>query len=131
MLKDCVNSRQQGDIGLGCAIGWLTSQGYTVSIPLTDSQDYDLVAEMSQGLCKVQVKTSHYERRPGKYEVSLCTSGGNKSGTGKLKEFNPESVDYLFVLLNDGRKYLIPSGKVSGTRKIMVGGEKYEAYLVA
>ena len=56
------NSKKQGDVGLGMSIGWFASQGYTVSLPLTDSQDYDLVVEIEGVLRKVQVKTSKYKR---------------------------------------------------------------------
>ena len=42
MLK-WINSKRQGNIGIGAAIAWFTVHGYTVSIPLTDSQDYDLI----------------------------------------------------------------------------------------
>ena len=41
-LRGQKNSKKQGDIGLGIAIGWFATQGYTVCVPLTDSQDYDL-----------------------------------------------------------------------------------------
>lgn len=52
------NTKKQGDYGLGSAISYFTSQGYNISIPLTDSQDYDLVVEDTAGfLKKVQVKT--------------------------------------------------------------------------
>jgi hypothetical protein len=36
---DRTNPRKQVDVGLGRAIGWFASNGYTVALPLTDSQD--------------------------------------------------------------------------------------------
>lgn len=39
------NPKKQGDAGLGVAIGWFTTHGYTMSVPLTDSQDYDLIVD--------------------------------------------------------------------------------------
>ena len=51
------NSKKQGDAGLGQAIAYFTSQGYDVSLPLTDSADWDLIVEMESGLKRVQVKT--------------------------------------------------------------------------
>jgi hypothetical protein len=44
MLTGHKNTKKQGDVGL--AIGWFTSQGHTVCVHLTDSQDYDLVVEI-------------------------------------------------------------------------------------
>jgi len=37
------NTKKQGDAGVGMAIGWCVSVGWTVCVPLTDSQEYDLV----------------------------------------------------------------------------------------
>ena len=37
--------RRQRDAGLGLAIAWFTAAGWTVSVPLTDSQPYDLVVD--------------------------------------------------------------------------------------
>jgi hypothetical protein len=41
MLKNQENSNKQGNVGLAEAIAYFTRFGYTVSIPLTDSQKYD------------------------------------------------------------------------------------------
>jgi hypothetical protein len=52
------NSKKQGDVGMGVAIGYFAARGITVCIPLTDSQDYDLVIDLDDVLKKVQVKTT-------------------------------------------------------------------------
>lgn len=44
-MLEQVNSKKQGDVGLGTDISFFTQRGWTVSIPLTDSQDYDLVVD--------------------------------------------------------------------------------------
>lgn len=85
------NNRKQGDVGLGMAISWFTSHGYTVCIPLTDSQRYDLVVEMDSELKKIQVETPNHrpgDKKSGQYGVCIKTSGGNKSGTGKIKLYD-------------------------------------------
>lgn len=127
MLKH-KNSKKQGDEGLGVAIGWFSCQGFTVCIPLTDSQPYDLVVETDDGLKKVQVKTTRNVRN-GRCEVELRTKGGNKSGTGKTKQFDPKTVDLLFVLTHDGRKYLIPTNRLRGTSTIVLC-EYYAEFLL-
>ena len=38
-------NKEKGNSGLGMAIAYFSSNGYTVSIPLNDTQDYDLVIE--------------------------------------------------------------------------------------
>ncbi len=54
MKFNAKNSKKQGDIGLGAAIAYFTFKGFTVSIPLTDSQDYDLVVDDGHKLSRIQ-----------------------------------------------------------------------------
>jgi hypothetical protein len=129
LLRNQINSKKQGDVGLGVAIGRFVRKGYHVSIPLTDSQDYDLVIEVDDQLCKVQVKMTYYQKYEDIYQVNLRVFGGNRSGTGKVKHFDPERVDYLFVLTEAGDMYFIPSRDIQ-SRSSMNLGEQYAAYLV-
>lgn len=128
-LRNARNSKKQGDIGLVAAIYWFESNGYPVLLPLTDSQDYDLAADMDGKLCKVQVKTTYYRNRHGNYEVNLRVSGGNRSGTGKIKYFDSSLVDYLFAVTDSASKYLIPSVHIEATRSLTLG-DKYAIYKV-
>ncbi len=45
-------NKQKGNTGLGIAIAYYTSNGYTVSIPLNDTQDYDLIVDKNDILNK-------------------------------------------------------------------------------
>ena len=36
------SNREKGNAGLGIVIAYYSANGYTVSIPLNDTQDYDL-----------------------------------------------------------------------------------------
>lgn len=107
MLKDQKNSRIQGNVGLGVAISYFCICGYNVSIPLTDSQDYDLIVEIDNILSRVQVKTTYSKTPYGIFTATLKTSGGNKSGYN-IKNFNPDNVNYLFILTEDNDQYFIP-----------------------
>jgi hypothetical protein len=128
-LRTQKNTKHQGDVGLSLAIAWFAVNNYLVFLPLTDSHDYDLVIEDGDGnLKKVQVRTT-YHYRDGKYTVSLKVSGGNRSGTGKIKHFEQGLYDYLFVVVEDGSKYLIPS-KAIHCRSTLTLCEKYEDYRV-
>ena len=51
-------NKEKGNSGLGIAIAYFTINGYTVSIPLNDTQDYDLVIEKNGKLESVQVKAT-------------------------------------------------------------------------
>lgn len=123
------NSKKQGDVGLGVMIGWLTAKGYTVSIPLTDSQDYDLVVEMEHELKKVQVKTTTQQNNKSEhYLVDLRTNGGNRTGTGKTKYFDECEVDLLMILASNGDKYMIPKDQCP--RSAMVLAPKWDQYKI-
>lgn len=111
---------------MGIAIGYFVAQGYTVSVPLTDSQDYDLIIDTSEWLKSVQVKTTRYTKY-GKYVVNLKVSGWNKSGE-KTKLFTENKSDYLFVLTEAGTKYLIPNINLPW-RSLMLNEDK-DKYIV-
>jgi hypothetical protein len=123
------NPRRQGDIGEAAAIEWLTRQGAKVWIPLSHSPDVDLIADFGAELLRVQVKTATV-RRGNRYEVNVCTNGGNQSWNRVVKILDPAKYDFLFVLVGDGRRWFIPSQVVDGGRRIMLGGPKYNEFQV-
>lgn len=127
MFKEAYsNSKKQGDAGLGVAIGYFASKGITVCVPLTDSQDYDLVVE-NQGLQKVQVRTTSVISRYGIFKLNLRVCGGNRSGTGKVKHFDKTKVDYIFALTSNGSKYLIPAYQIEAINELHLG-QNFERY---
>jgi hypothetical protein len=123
------NPRRQGDLGEFSAIEWLGSRGYPVWYPLGHSPDVDLVTRIDGRLVAVQVKTSTVLRN-GRFEVTLCTRGGNQSWSGLVKRFSPDRCDWLFVLVADGRRWFIPAEAVEGGAGLSVGGPKYAEYEV-
>lgn len=128
MFDNCKNTKQQGNIGLGQAIAWFIQNQYTVSIPINDSQDYDLVVEKDNKLLSVQVKTSGYKGKSGNYEVGLKSTGGN---SGKvLKTFDKYQIDLLFILCGDGTKYLIPREDITNTSGVTLVEYKYGKYKI-
>jgi PD-(D/E)XK endonuclease len=128
-----VNRRAQGDIGEFSAMEWLARKGALVWIPLGHSPHVDLVAELDERLLRVQVKTCTYQptRAPDRWHVSIATSGGNQSWNGASKTFDRSRVDYLFVLVGDGRRWFIPASAVESARAIALGGPKYSEFEIA
>ena len=123
--------RRQGDLGEASAIQWLTSIGAVVAFPLFHSPDYDLIADLGRGLFTVQVKTSVCRHgSTDHFAVQLATSGGNQSWTRVVKKFDPARVDSLFVLVEDGRRWFIPSSEIGASHQISLGGEKYSEFQV-
>ena len=86
--------RGQGDQGEWSAMLWFGERG-SVFLPLFHCRDFDLIADWGEGLARVQVKTSTMFRK-GRWEVSVCTSGGNQSWNGVIKRLDPSCYDYLF-----------------------------------
>jgi hypothetical protein len=127
-----VNRRVQGDIGELSAMEWLGSQGATVWVPFNHSPHVDLMAEFDDGLVKVQVKTSTFQAKPKsgeeRWKVAIATNGGNRSWTGLTKKFDPAKVDYLFVLVGNGRRWFIPSAFIEAAREVTLGGSKYSEF---
>ena len=128
------NTKKQGDVGLGVAIGFFASQGHTVCIPLTDSQDYDLIIETTDGLKKIQVKTTRCKNVHGLFQVELRTKGGMRGNI--VKHFNVNSVDFIFIITEELSKYLIPTAELicnrvnEKQRNSIILGVQYERFKV-
>jgi hypothetical protein len=123
-----VHNRAQGDVGEASAIEWLTMQGALVFVPLFRSPNYDVIAEMGGQLVRVEVKTSCRQNARGRWEVAICTRGGNRSWNGVTKAFDPRLCDYLFVHVGDGRRWFIPAVHVKGTTSLAIGSRKYAGF---
>src|SRR5262245_8600341 len=104
--------RSQGDLGEAVAIEWLTRIGARVAFPLFRRPAYDLLADLAGNVVRVQVKTSTYRHKTRNFAVQLSTSGGNQSWTGMVKTFDPARVDFVFVLVGDGRRWFIPAQEI-------------------
>jgi hypothetical protein len=124
------NPRRQGDLGELAAIEWFGRKGYGIWTPLFHSRDIDLIVDHGPDLHRVQVKTSTSESRPGVFVVTVCTRGGNQSWNGIVKRLDPARIDYLFALVADGRRWLIPAEAVQGFTAITLGARKYAEYEV-
>ena len=68
--------RNIGNAGLAMAIAYFGANGYTVSVPLNDTQDYDLVVDMGGGLKKIQVKATNSKHSANSYSLLLKTVSG-------------------------------------------------------
>ena len=100
-----------GNSSLGMAIAYFTNHNYTVSIPLNDTQDYDLIVEKNGIPSKIQVKGTSFKTKYDVFQVALKSSGGSK---GKIyKTVIDTNIDYLFVVTKDLKMYLIPKNMLS------------------
>jgi len=121
-----VNTKILGNIGVGQAIAYYTANKNIISMPLNDSQSYDLIVDSGTSLLKVQVKTTTQKGASGYYEVDLRSTGGNKSRT-TAKNFDKTESDIVFVLQGDGALFEIPSKEIQVVAKLTLNQscEKY------
>lgn len=111
--------------GTAIAAMWFLLCGYNASIPM-EPTIYDLLVSTPDGVKRVQVKTTtHYSdgwavqvgRRP--YSV------GNR---GRLVPYDPELVDFFFILDGELTMYVIPSRVIAGRVGILL--RNYTEYIV-
>ena len=108
---------------------WFESKGAGIYFPIGHSPHADFIAEFDERLVRVQVKTC-IAFRCSRWQVTICTAGGNQSWSGLVKYFDPSRCDYLFVVVGDGRRWCIPSSAISGGRRVSLGGTKYSEFEV-
>lgn len=120
-------NKEKGNSALGIAIAYFTTNGYVVSIPLNDTQDYDLVIEKDEHYYSVQVKATACKTKYGVYQVALKSCGGTKGKT--YKTVVDTNIDYLFVVTDKIDMYLIPK-EVIRNRSTLNLCDKYEKYKV-
>ena len=110
-------NKEKGNAGLAMGIAYFASNGCVVSIPLNDTQDYDFVVEKDNEFKKVQCKSTGSKNPSGTYKVKLSSYGGANGGTyyGTVKD---GSADILFVLVENGDKYVIPVSKITNVGQL-------------
>jgi hypothetical protein len=121
--------REQGNLGEYSAVEWFMSKGIPVAIPIGHTADYDLMADIDGRAARVQVKTTGRFCK-GRWDLAVCTKGGNQSWNRVAKYLDPSRCDYLFALVGDGRRWLIPSSELGGRTAIRLGGPRYATYEV-
>ena len=94
--------KQTGRIGLSSAIQYFTIQGYTVSLPINDTQWYDLIIEKDGVFQTVQCKATMTDRD----QIKFSSTGGTK---GKIYDhlYN-HPCDLLFCVNKDLNCWLFP-----------------------
>ena len=115
------NNKIKGRIGLSMAINYFTIKGYTISIPLNDTQWYDMIIEKDNIFQTVQCKCTGTENG----EISLKSTGGTKGLTYDTI-LNHSELDYLFCVDKDFNMFVIPLQdiiKVGNTRSFRLRTE--------
>lgn len=123
-----MNSKLKGNIALGQCIRFATENGFVISLPLTDAQDYDCIIDTGE-LLKVQVKYTSTKSDSGYYIVDTRVRGHiNAQGEYYVKE-NVSPVDYYFVTTEDNINYFIPYSVIEGKQSFTLN-DNYKEYMV-
>ena len=97
-----INRKQIGRLGLSMAINYFTIQGYTVSLPINDTQWYDLIVEKDNQFFTVQCKATQTDNGL----IDLRSTGGTNGSVYDNVLNHP--IDYLFCLDGSMNMYVIP-----------------------
>ena len=113
-----INRKNIGRIGLSMAINYFTLQGYTVSLPMNDTQWYDIVVEKDGKFETVQCKATQTKENT----IDFRSTGGTN---GKVYDnlLNHSELDYLFCVNKDLDMWLIPIKDITTTRQITLRTE--------
>ena len=88
---------------------------------------YDLVVAMPQGLRRVQVKTTTSKNSSG-WQVGIGRHPHSLEKGGPRLPYDPDTIDYFFIVDGDLTMHLIPSRVVAG--RVGLGLRTYQQYIV-
>lgn len=109
------------------AVAWFTVRGVPVAIPAQPCQ-YDLLVTLPSGLQRVQVKSSAARTKTGTWNVGVGRRPYSLDKTAGHAPYDPDELDYFFVIDGDAAIYFIPSQAVAGRVSIFI--RPYSQYRV-
>jgi hypothetical protein len=118
--------RHLREAGASIAAAWFTLCGCSVLFPI-EPATYDLVVSMPDGLRRVQVKTTTSNSKNG-WQVGVGRRPYSVGNTAPLVPYDPDVIDYFFIVDGDLTMYLIPSRVIAGRVGILL--RTYAAYIV-
>lgn len=124
-----INRKGIGRIGLSMAINYFTIMGYTVSLPMNDTQWYDLVVEKDGKFETVQCKATQTEEK----SIDFRSTGGT-NGEVYDNLLNHPELDYLFCVDGDLNMWLIPIKEITTKRQVTLrtqptaNGQGFQTY---
>lgn len=95
-------NKDKGRAGMALAIAYFGANGYTVNIPLNDTQWYDFIVEKNGVFETVQCKATG----SADGTISLKSSGGTKGSV--YDNVINHNLDWLFCVNQNGELFNIP-----------------------
>lgn len=100
------NNKDKGRAGLSLAIAYFGSNGYTVSLPMNDTQWYDLIVEKNGIFQTVQCKFTGGEKKI----IGFRSAGGSNGGV--YDNILDHPLDLLFCADDEMNLYVIPMSAI-------------------
>lgn len=119
-------NKEKGRAGLCFAIAYFGSNGWNVSLPLNDTQDYDLIIEKNNIFQKVQCKATRCKNKNNTFYIVQLRSTGSHKIYGTVKD---SSADLLFVLTKEKQMYLIPINEITQSTSLTLNPD-YDQYKI-
>lgn len=110
-------NKDKGRAGMALGVAYFGANGYTVNIPLNDTQWYDFVIEKEGLFQTVQCKATGTSDNT----ISLRSFGGTVGKQYDLVGEHP--LDYLFCVDKDMHMYVIPAKEVGSAKSITLRTE--------
>jgi PD-(D/E)XK endonuclease len=108
------------------AAAWFALRSCGVAFPVVPSP-YDLLISASEGIQRVQVKTTTRNTKDG-WEVQVARRPYSVGNNALTVPYNPEDVDLFFIVDGDLTMYVIPMIAIAGRMRILL--RTYKKYIV-
>jgi hypothetical protein len=108
------------------AASWFSLCGFGAAIPIEPAV-YDLLVSTPRGVKRVQVKTTTYLSKAG-WQVGVGRRPYSIGNREPLVPYDPELIDWFFIVDGDLNIYLIPSQVIGGRVGILL--RTYSKYIV-
>ncbi len=105
---------------------WFALCGFGAAIPI-EPEVYDLLVSTPQGIRRVQVKTTTYRSEAG-WQVGVGRRPYSIGNREPLAPYDPELIDWFFIVDGNMDIYLIPSQVIGGRVSILL--RTYRKYIV-
>jgi PD-(D/E)XK endonuclease len=114
------------EAGASIAAAWFTLCGCTALFPV-EPATYDLVVPMPEGLSRIQVKTTTSTGKNG-WQVTVSRRPYSPGNLAPRVPYDPEVIDYFFIIDGDLNLYLIPSKMIAGRIGLLL--RTYKEFIV-
>jgi hypothetical protein len=108
------------------AASWFALHGCAPAIPI-EPMVYDLLVSTPDGIKRVQVKTTTYNGKSG-WQVAVGRRPYSIGNRERQIPYDPELIDWFFIVDGDLTMYLIPSRIIAGRVAILL--RTYANYIV-